>query len=306
MRKRQNNLARASALQTTLSIALLAISAISQLCKSCRLSNSLRYASSLALALLFVLVSPLPAADVTWNNGAGTSVWNLIDMNWNAGVWNNANADGAIFDATGAGSINVTSPINVDSMNLIASGYSFNGTGPLTFVDGTSTLASGIINVDTHFNATINTPIKVVPTDPSLASFTPANPFVGTIRSAGFHDSKDPMLHQFNFDIQFQLTPTILLDTSYSGAIGRDLSSLFINQNQIPFAQALKKYGSDKPDLRNTLEMQVAVSKVFGPLKEHSYKGITTVEGATPDVQLNEPGFANRWLDLKTGQPAGS
>src|SRR5205823_11014053 len=35
------------------------------------------------------------------------------------------------------------------------------------------------------------------------------------------------------------LTPSILLESSYSGAIGRDLSSLFINQNQIPFAQAL-------------------------------------------------------------------
>jgi hypothetical protein len=47
------------------------------------------------------------------------------------------------------------------------------------------------------------------------------------------------MLHQFNFDIQYQLTPSILLETSYSGAIGRDLSSLFINENQIPFTQAL-------------------------------------------------------------------
>jgi len=86
---------------------------------------------------------------------------------------------------------------------------------------------------------TINTPIRIVPTDPSLNSFTPANPFVGTIRTAGFHDSRNPMLHQFNFDIQYQLTPTILLETSYSGAIGRDLSSLFINGNQIPFSQAL-------------------------------------------------------------------
>jgi len=82
---------------------------------------------------------------------------------------------------------------------------------------------------------TINTPIKVVPTDPSLASFTAANPFVGTIRTAGFHQSRDPMLHQFNFDMQFQLTKLIMLEASYSGALGRDLSSLFINQNQIPF-----------------------------------------------------------------------
>jgi hypothetical protein len=86
---------------------------------------------------------------------------------------------------------------------------------------------------------TINTPIKIVPADPSLASFTAASPFVGTIRSAGFHDSRDPMLHQFNFNIQYQLSSSILLEASYSGAIGRDLSSLFINQNQIPFSRAL-------------------------------------------------------------------
>lgn len=86
---------------------------------------------------------------------------------------------------------------------------------------------------------TINTPIKVVPVDASLASFTATNPFVGTIRSAGFHDSRDPMLHQFNFDIQYQLTSSVLLETSYSGALGYDLSSLFVNKNQIPFAQAL-------------------------------------------------------------------
>jgi hypothetical protein len=86
---------------------------------------------------------------------------------------------------------------------------------------------------------TINTPITVVPTDPSLASFTPANPFVGTIRSAGFHDSRDPMLYQANFDIQYQVTGSLLLETSYSGALGRDLSSLFINENQIKFSQAL-------------------------------------------------------------------
>jgi hypothetical protein len=87
---------------------------------------------------------------------------------------------------------------------------------------------------------TINTPIPIVPTDPSLASFTAANPFVGTIRSAGFHDSRDPMLYQGNFDIQYQVTGSLLLETSYSGALGRDLSSLFINENQIPFSQALQ------------------------------------------------------------------
>jgi hypothetical protein len=28
------------------------------------------------------------------------------------------------------------------------------------------------------------------------------------------------------------------------------------------------------------------------------------VAGTTPDVQLNEPGFSDRWLDLQTGQRA--
>src|SRR5947209_8039495 len=119
-----------------------------------------RTVSLVMFALALAGLAPLHAADVTWSNGSGTSLWNLTDPNWSTGLWNNANGDGAIFDATGAGAINVTSPINVESLNLIASGYIFNGSGPLTFVDGTSTLATGIINVDTHFDVTINTPIN--------------------------------------------------------------------------------------------------------------------------------------------------
>ena len=134
--------------------------AIPQLCKTYRLTNGLRYASSLALALLFVIVAPLRAADVTWTNGGGSSLWNLTDMNWNTGLWNNANGDGAIFNGTGVGAINVSAQINVDSLNLTANGYSFNGTGPLTFVDGTSTPGTGIINVNAGFDIPINTPIN--------------------------------------------------------------------------------------------------------------------------------------------------
>src|SRR6476646_3295814 len=133
---------------------------IPQLCKTYRLTNGLRYASSLALALLFVIVAPLRSADVTWTNGRGSSLWNLTDMNWNTGLWNNANGDGAIFNGTGVGAINVSAQINVDSLNLTANGYSFNGTGPLTFVDGTSTPGTGIINVNAGFDIPINTPIN--------------------------------------------------------------------------------------------------------------------------------------------------
>ena len=87
---------------------------------------------------------------------------------------------------------------------------------------------------------TINTPIKVLPADPSLANFTAANPYVGTIRSQGFHDARDPMLYQFNLDLQYQATGSLLVEASYSAALGHDLSSLFINMNQIPFSYALQ------------------------------------------------------------------
>jgi len=133
---------------------------ILQLCKSYRLTNGLRYSSSLALALVFVIVAPLRAADVTWTNGAGSSVWNLTDMNWNTGVWNNANGDGAIFNGNGVGAINVNAQINVDSLTLTANGYSFNGTGPLTFVFGTSTPGTGIINVNAGFDIPVTAPIN--------------------------------------------------------------------------------------------------------------------------------------------------
>ena len=86
---------------------------------------------------------------------------------------------------------------------------------------------------------TINTPITVVPASPSLAGFTAQSPFVGTIRTAGFNSAADPMVHQYNFNIEYQLTNSLQLSASYSGLRGHDLSSMFINVNQLPFAAAI-------------------------------------------------------------------
>jgi Carboxypeptidase regulatory-like domain/TonB dependent receptor len=86
---------------------------------------------------------------------------------------------------------------------------------------------------------TINTPITTVPTDVSLKSFTAQNPYVGTFRTQSFNNARDPMLHQYNLDLQYQATTTLLLEASYSGALGRDLASLFLNSNQVPFSSAL-------------------------------------------------------------------
>ena len=86
---------------------------------------------------------------------------------------------------------------------------------------------------------TINTPFKIVPTDVSLKSFTPSSPYVGSFRTQAFNSAADPLLHQWNFDLQYQSTSTLLLEASYSGALGRGLATLFLNENQLTFAQAL-------------------------------------------------------------------
>jgi hypothetical protein len=86
---------------------------------------------------------------------------------------------------------------------------------------------------------TINTPIPIVAASASLAGFTASNPFVGTLRSQAFDQAADPMVHQYNFNIQYQLTESLVLETSYSGLLGRDLSSMFINVNQLPFSAAI-------------------------------------------------------------------
>jgi hypothetical protein len=86
---------------------------------------------------------------------------------------------------------------------------------------------------------TINTPIPIVPASASLAGFTAANPYVTTLRTAGFNSAADPMVYQYNFNIEYQLSNSLLLATSYSGLRGHDLSSDFVNVNQLPFSAAL-------------------------------------------------------------------
>jgi hypothetical protein len=86
---------------------------------------------------------------------------------------------------------------------------------------------------------TINTPIVALPAGTSLSSFTAQNPIGSSFRTQSLKNARDPMLMQYNLDLQYQLTNTIVLGTSYSGARGTDLATLFIDENQIPFSQAL-------------------------------------------------------------------
>ncbi len=86
---------------------------------------------------------------------------------------------------------------------------------------------------------TINTPIRTGPTATTLEGYSAASPLTRTIRTQAFHDARFPRLEQYNFSVQFQPAETLLLETSYQGARGRDLATLFINLNQAPFEYAL-------------------------------------------------------------------
>ena len=102
----------------------------------------------------------LHAADVSWDNGSSNSIWDTTSLNWSGAAWSNAAGDGALFGATGAGAISVPGPINVNSMHFTAPGYSLNGAGPFTFVDGTSTQTTGVVTVESGASAQINVPIN--------------------------------------------------------------------------------------------------------------------------------------------------
>src|SRR4029079_17286083 len=77
------------------------------------------------------------------------------------------------------------------------------------------------------------------PTTTTLEAYSATSPLTRTIRTQGLHDARFPMLQQYNFSIQFQPSQSLLVETSYQGAAGRDLATLFINVNQVPFEYAL-------------------------------------------------------------------
>ncbi len=118
-----------------------------------------RFRALLALALLSLIVTTLRAADVTWTNDSATSSWNLTDSNWSTGLWNNVNGDGAVFGATGAGTVTIDSSVNADSIGFLVGGYTLNGPGPISLVKGSSSLTTGYTFVGTGLTDGISSPI---------------------------------------------------------------------------------------------------------------------------------------------------
>jgi fibronectin-binding autotransporter adhesin len=119
-----------------------------------------------ALVCLGAIFPGARAADNTWTNSSGDSLWNVTSANWTTpSVWNNlaGSPDAAIFGGSGVGTITLSTGINVRSLNFgTTDGYTLTG-GDLRLVNaGTGTLGSSTINVGgttsalTFQNATID------------------------------------------------------------------------------------------------------------------------------------------------------
>jgi hypothetical protein len=86
---------------------------------------------------------------------------------------------------------------------------------------------------------TINSPIDTVPATDSLASFSATNPYGVQIKTQSLNNALMPRLMQYNLNVEYQVSPTLLFSGAYSGAHGVHFASFFIDQNQEPFSYAL-------------------------------------------------------------------
>jgi Carboxypeptidase regulatory-like domain len=96
---------------------------------------------------------------------------------------------------------------------------------------------------------TINTPIPGLTGDYLLSSYTAANPYQSNFRTVNFQAANMPVLHQFNVNVQFAPVNNWLIETSFTGALGRDLTSGWYNRNSLPLSAALagKNTQADRP-----------------------------------------------------------
>lgn len=145
---------------------------------------------------------------------------------------------------------------------------------------------------------TINTPIQALPVSTDLSGFSATKPLGTSFRTQAFKHALNPMLEQYNLDLQYQLTNKIVMEASYSGASGRDLASLFQDENQIPFAQALA--GLNKQANRPFPYINGQVLTVFSTATSNYNAGNIKVE-MRPSHGLNVLANYTLQKNLETG-----
>ncbi|NWK56515.1 autotransporter-associated beta strand repeat-containing protein [Verrucomicrobiaceae bacterium N1E253] len=114
---------------------------------------------STQLSLCFSLaVTPVFAADLTWDNGSADGLWNTTSENWSGAgiVWNNTTPDNAIFGGVGAGTVTLSEPITVGNIT-ITSAYTITG-DTLTInggtIDTSGTSDGSVVNIDSIIDGT--------------------------------------------------------------------------------------------------------------------------------------------------------
>lgn len=101
--------------------------------------------AALSLSLMMGLTN---ATELTWN-GASGGTWDTSNPTWLDGVspatWNSATPDEAIFAATGAGTVNVSTGITADTITFDSPGYVLTG----------SSIGLGLADITTNADAAI-------------------------------------------------------------------------------------------------------------------------------------------------------
>ncbi len=109
-----------------------------------------RYTPLIAASLMLAAFAPLQtrAAVNTWLNTSADSLWNTNSVNWTAPtIW--ADGDDAIFGATGAGAVSLSTPISAHNITVSSADYTFASSGgnTLTLSGATPTISIGTSNV---------------------------------------------------------------------------------------------------------------------------------------------------------------
>jgi hypothetical protein len=118
---------------------------------------------------------------------------------------------------------------------------------PPTVMEFSAPIVNPTSTISPPFN--ISTPITGSAGDYLLSTYTAAKPLQLDQRSMAFHNEQMPMLHEFTLDLQFTPANNWLIEASFAGTLGRDLTSGWYNRNSLPFSAALSGHNTqaDRP-----------------------------------------------------------
>ena len=85
----------------------------------------------------------------------------------------------------------------------------------------------------------MNTPIRVLPSDPTLSNYTSRQPSARNLSATDFNNAKFPYMEQANLTFQYQPKTSWVLEASFSAGNGKHLTTGCCNPNMIPFSQAV-------------------------------------------------------------------